>query len=155
LEAFLGLFDTTSEHPHSKLLRYIITTLAFIAIASFYLWAWPGPLRFHQEKVTARRFLDAVATEHFEDAYKIWKPSPTYSYKDFLEDWGKDGYYGPVKSYHFEHAERLPRGGSGALIVVELNPFSPYPADDPIKQNKNKEARLVVEFSDQSISFQP
>ena len=106
----MGLFDTTDEHPSSKLLRYIITVLAFIGIASFYLLVWPGPLRFHQEKITARHFLDAVAAGHLEDAYKLWKPSATYSYKDFLEDWGPDGFYGPVHSYHFEHIERLPKG---------------------------------------------
>jgi hypothetical protein len=134
------------------MLRYLITTLVFVAFVGLSIW-WV--LRFHQEKVTARRFLDAVATGRMEEAYRIWKPSQSYSFKDFLEDWGPDGFYGPVHSYHFEHTEALPRGGSGALIVVELSPYSPFPENDSVKQSKNKEARLIVEFSDQSIAFQP
>ncbi len=152
----MGLFDTTEEHPHSKMLRYLISTVVFVAIAAGYLWLWPGALRFHQEKITAHHFLEAVASGRLEDAYKIWKPSATYSYKDFLEDWGSNGYYGPVRSYHFEHAERLPRSGSGALIVVDVSPETTFPdANDSIRQSKTKEVRLVVEFSDQSIAFQP
>lgn len=137
------------------MLRYLISAVAFFAIAAGYLWVWPGPLRFHQEKITAHHFLDAVATGHFEDAYKIWKPSVSYSYKDFLEDWGPNGYYGPVHSYHFEHAERLPRSGSGALIVVDVSPDATFPGNGDVEQSKTKEVRLVVEFSDQSIAFQP
>ena len=79
----------------------------------------------------------------------------TYTFKDFLEDWGPDGYYGPVSSYHYEDAElaekRLRRTYRG-----RSKPLSPFPAaNDSVKQNKTKEVRLIVEFSDQSIAFQP
>jgi hypothetical protein len=149
----LGLFDTTSEHPHSRMRRYLITTLVFIALVLGGIW-WL--LRYHQEKVTARHFLTAVVAGQMEEAYKIWKPSQTYTFKDFLEDWGPDGFYGPVRSYHYEDAEPLPKNGSGVIIVVDVSPYSPFPdANDSVKQSKSKEVRLVVEFSDQSISFQP
>jgi hypothetical protein len=149
----VGLFDTTSEHPQSKMLRYLITTLVFLALVAGGIW-WM--LRFHQEKVTARRFLNAVVSGQMEEAYKLWKPSATYGYQDFLEDWGPNGFYGPVRSYHYEDAERLPKSGSGVLIVVDVSPYSPFPdGNDGIKQSKTKEVRLIVEFSDQSIAFQP
>ena len=149
----MGLFDTTSEHPQSKMLRYLITTLVFLALVAGGIW-WM--LRFHQEKITARRFLNAVVTGQMEEAYKLWKPSATYTYQDFLEDWGPNGFYGPVRSYHYEDAERLPKSGSGVLIVVDVSPYSPFPdGNDGIKQSKTKEVRLIVEFSDQSIAFQP
>jgi hypothetical protein len=76
----LGLFDTTSEHPHSRMRRYLITTLVFIALVLGGIW-WL--LRYHQEKVTARHFLTAVVAGRMEEAYKIWKPSQTYTFKDF------------------------------------------------------------------------
>ncbi len=149
----MGLFDTTSEHPQSKMLRYLITTLVFLALVAGGIW-WM--LRFHQEKITARRFLNAVVTGQMEEAYRLWKPSATYTYQDFLEDWGPNGFYGPVRSYHYEDAERLPKSGSGVLIVVDVSPYSPFPdGNDGIKQSKTKEVRLIVEFSDQSIAFQP
>ena len=110
----MGLFDSTSEHPHSRIRRYLITTLVFILLIAGFVW-WL--LRYHHEKVTARNFLNAVVAGKMEEAYRIWKPSATYTYKDFLEDWGPEGYYGPVHSYHYENAERLPKSGSGVIIV--------------------------------------
>jgi hypothetical protein len=48
------------------------------------------------------------------------------------------------------------KNGSGLVVVMDVSPFSPYPErDDAVKQNKTQEARLWVEFSDQSLSFPP
>ena len=76
----MGLFDTTSEHPHSRMRRYLITTLVFIALIGGGIW-WL--LRFHQEKVTARHFLNAVVAGQMEEAYRIWKPRPLILSKIF------------------------------------------------------------------------
>jgi hypothetical protein len=152
----VGIFDSTEEHPPAKIRRYIITGLAFVLLVAGGCWYL---LRYHTEKNTVRLFLDTVAAGKMEEALRIWKPSPTYSFKDFLEDWGPDGYYGPVKSYHFESAGVLKRGPeppSGVIITVEVSPYSPFPdIHDAAKQSKTKEVRLWVEFKDQSISFPP
>ncbi len=151
-EANLGLLDSTAEEPHSKLLRYIITTVVFIAFVVLLIF-WL--LRFHTEKQTVKHFLDALITDRTEEAYRIWKPQPTYGYKDFLDDWGPNGYYGPVKSYHVEAAEH-PKAGTGVVVVVEVSPYRPFPNDnDAVKQSKTKEVRIWVERSDQSLSFPP
>lgn len=148
----MGLLDSTAEEPHSKLLRYSVTTAVFIVLVAFGMW-WL--LRFHTEKQTVKRFLDALVAGQTEEAYRIWKPQPTYSYKDFLDDWGPNGYYGPVKSYRIESAEH-PRAGTGVIVVVEVSPYQPFPGDnDAPKQNKTKEVRIWVEQSDQSLSFPP
>jgi hypothetical protein len=148
----LSLLDSTAEEPHSKLLRYSVTTAVFIVLVAFGMW-WL--LRFHTEKQTVKRFLDALLAGQTEEAYRIWKPQPTYSYKDFLDDWGPNGYYGPVKSYRIESAEH-PRAGTGVIVVVEVSPYQPFPGDnDAPKQNKTKEVRIWVEQSDQSLSFPP
>jgi hypothetical protein len=149
----LGLLDSTDEHPQSKLRRYLITTLVFILLVILGIWYL---MRFHQEKLTVRHFLDTVVAGNMEQAYRIWKPQPSYSFKDFMDDWGPEGYYGPVKSYHFEDAERPKGGSSGVIIVVEVSPYDPFPAaNDEIRQSKTKEARLWVEFRDQSMSYPP
>jgi hypothetical protein len=149
----LGLLDSTSEHPPSRIRRYIITTLIFVGLLVGGVW-WL--LRFHAEKVTVKHFLDTVAAGNLQEAYQIWKPLPSYTFKDFSEDWGPDGYYGPVKSSHFEDAERPKGGSSGVIIVCEVSPFSPFPdANDGVKQARTKEVRIWVEFKDQSMSFPP
>jgi hypothetical protein len=149
----VGLFDSTEEHPPSKVLRYIITGLVFVGlIAGFIAYQ----LRFHTEERTLRHFMDAVVAGKMDEAYRIWKPSETYSFKDFLEDWGPDGYYGPIKSYHLEHIEKNKPNASGVVATIELSPYQPFPDDhDAAKQSKTKEVRLWVEFKDQSLGFPP
>jgi hypothetical protein len=149
----VGLLDSTEEHPHSKLRRWVITVLVFIAIIGGYVW-WA--LRFHRERITARNFLNDVVAGKMDDAYHLWQPSPSYTFKDFLDDWGNNGYYGPIHSYHYKDVERMPHGGSGVIVVFEVSPYSPFPdKDDGLKQSKTKEIKIVVEFDNQSLSFPP
>lgn len=146
----MGIFDSSEEHPPSKIRRYIITSLAFVILIAGACWYL---LRFHTEKSGVHHFLDAVVAGDFQGAYRIWKPSPTYSYKAFLEDWGADGYYGPVLSYRFENA--IGRGPV-VLVVVEVSPYRPFPSkDDFAKQVKTKEVRFWVNVSDESFSIEP
>ena len=83
------------------------------------------------------------------------KPSPSYSFNDFMEDWGPAGYYGPVRSYRLGRPAHI-KNGSGAEILLDVSPYQPFPnINNPIQMNKTKEVRLWVEFKDQSISFPP
>jgi hypothetical protein len=149
----VGLFDSTEEHPPSKILRYIITGLVFVAlIVAFVAYQ----LRFHAEEKTVRHFMNAVIAGNMDEAYRIWKPSETYSFKDFQEDWGPDGYYGPIKSFHLEHMEKTKPNASGVVATVELSPYQSFPEDnDAAKQSKTKEVKIWVEFKDQSLGFPP
>ncbi|MFZ3217381.1 MAG: hypothetical protein WA192_15085 [Candidatus Acidiferrales bacterium] len=152
----MAIFESSEEHPPDKIRRYIVTAIVFVALIVGFAWYL---LRFHSEIRTARHFLDTVVSGNFEQAYHLWSPSPSYAYKDFLDDWGADGYYGPVKSYHIESAEEVKRGPeppSGTVITVELSPYAPFPSShDELKQNKTKEVRLQVEYKDQAIGFAP
>ncbi|MGH9746138.1 MAG: hypothetical protein ACRD59_08520 [Candidatus Acidiferrales bacterium] len=148
----MTLFDGSEEHPPAKIRRYIITTIAFVLLVAGACWYL---LRYHQEKSTINRFMKTVAAGQMDVAYKIWQPSSSYSLKDFNEDWGSEGYYGPVKSFRILAAHQ-PNGGSGVEVKVVLSPYDPYPAEnDAVKQSKTKEVTLWVEFKDQSISFPP
>jgi hypothetical protein len=151
------LFDSPQEEHHaSKIRRYIITGVAAVVLAFLSLWYWPGNLRYYKEKDTVRQFLGAVTEGNMQQAYQIWKPSPSYSFKDFLEDWGPDGYYGPVRSYHIERETRRSGGSNGLDVIVEVSPSKPFPSDDDAAgQSKIKEIDLWVQFSDHSMSFPP
>lgn len=150
----MGIFDSGEEHPPAKLRRYIITVIAFFIVVFLFAW-YPLGLRFYKEKSTVRHFMNAVAAGNVEEAYKIWKPSPTYSFKDFLDDWGPNGYYGPIKSYKLDAAQSVKNGPSVAM-VVEVSPDQPFPGDnDEAKQSKTQKITLWVDHTDQSISFPP
>ena len=148
----MTLFDGTSEHPASRLRRYVITGIAFI------LLSWAGAwylLRFHSEKAVVRSFFSAVVAGQMDTAYRIWHPEPGYSQKDFLEDWGTAGYYGPVRSFRITTAAR-PANASYVVVVVEVSPTAPFPeAKDAVGQAGIKEVKLAVQFKDHSIGFAP
>lgn len=151
----MGLFDSTDEHPPDKLRRYIITLLAALILAFLFLWYWPGNLRFYKERRTVDHFMNAVVARNLQQAYRIWKPSPSYEFKDFLEDWGPGGYYGTIKSYKIESTEGI-RNSPSTAIVVAVSPYAPFPdEDDQTKQAKTQRIALWVEPKDESISFPP
>ena len=146
------LFDPIEEHPHSKSRRRIIVAIVLVIFAAGGLW-WL--LRYHKERVTILHFMNAVIAGNMQQAYEIWKPSQSYSLKDFNDDWGPNGYYGPIKSFRVAKTEHL-YGGSGVEIKVRLSPYQPFPDDDDVaKQGKTKEVTLWVQFNDESISFPP
>ena len=150
----MALFETNNkEEPDSKRLRYAVSGVALVILVSFGIWFFF--LRFISEKHTIEHFMDAVVAQDYQRAFQIWKSHGSYTYQDFLADWGLNGYYGPIKSYRIESESLPPNGGSGVIVVVEVSPTQPFPGNNDPQSGRNKEIRLWVERSDQSISFPP
>ncbi len=150
----VNLLDERGEEPKSKRLRYAVSVVALVLLLGF--WGWRS-LRFASEEHTIDHFMNAVTAGNFQLAYQIWKPrqGTSYSFQDFLADWGDKGYYGPLKSYRREAASEPRNGGSGVIITVEISPFTPFPPTSDPRSARNREVKLWVERSDQSISFPP
>ena len=124
----MTLFDSPELRPPSRLRRYtiralgvVITIVLFVAFFPGYLWY---PFVYYGETKTVNRFMSSVVSGDMQQAYQIWKPSPSYSFKDFMDDWGPDGYYGPVRSYKIGRPEHL-KNSTATDIAVDV---SPYPA---------------------------
>ena len=148
----MGLLDADHEEPKSKLLRYVISGVAFLILVAVGLWF---VFRYEPEKRVVEHFMDADIAGNLQQAYQIWQPHPSYPYAQFVGDWGPDGYYGPILSYRLESATEPPNGGSGVIVTVEISPYAPYPdASDP-KSSRTKEVQIWVERSDKSLSFPP
>ncbi|MGB6198825.1 MAG: hypothetical protein WA871_07630 [Candidatus Acidiferrales bacterium] len=148
----MGLLDADHEKPPSKVLRYVISAAALAILVAVGLWF---AFRYQPEKHVTEHFMDAVVAGNLPQAYQIWHPHPSYPYAEFVGDWGPDGYYGPVKSYHLQSASEPVNGGSGIIVTVEISPYAPYPdANDP-KSARTKEVQIWVERSDKSLSFPP
>jgi hypothetical protein len=145
----VGLFDSGEEHPPSKILRYIITCVAFVAAVGGFSWY---KLRFHKQERIAVTFLNDLASGNLQAAYGMWSHGPDYSFKDFLDDWGDNGYYGPVKSYHFDGTQNRT---DGVVIVFEVSPYQPFPGNDVVQQSKTKQIRLWVQNDKSFVSDAP
>ena len=152
-EPFVGILDASAEAPKSKVLRYVISAVVLVLLISAGVWYL---LRYTKEKHTVERFMNAVVAGDSQQAYQIWHPHSSFSYKDFLSFWGPDGYYSPLKSFRLEAAEVPPKGGSGVVITVEISEYDQFPkSEETLKSARNREVQLWVERSDQSLSFPP
>ena len=147
----MTLLDPPAEKPEkSRAMAFTIAALVLVAIVV--LWF---TFRYYPEKKAAEHFFDALVGGDTARAYQLWKPSPSYAIKDFLADWGPEGYYGPVKSYKILRASS-PIGANAVAVRVAISPFSPMPdASEIEKSRKTKVVSVWVLISDKSFSFPP
>ncbi len=157
----MSLLDPPAAKPQkSRAMAFTIAALTLVTIVTLWL-----VFRYYPEKKAAEHFFDALVAGDNARAYQLWeygpktetqrKPSPSYAMKDFLADWGPDGYYGPVKSYKIIHA-KAPSGSNAIAVSVEVSPFSPMPdASDAEKSRKTRVVSIWVLISDKSLSFPP
>ena len=129
-------------------MAFTVAALAAVAIVALYF-----QFRYYPEKKAAERFFDALVAGDTAKAYELWKPGPSYRMKDFLADWGPQGYYGPVISYRIVRS-KAPSGSNAVAISAEVSPFSPMPeASETEKSRKTKVVEVWVLASDKSFSF--
>lgn len=147
----MTLLDPPPLKPQkSRAMAFTIAAVTITAIVVLWL-----VFRYYPEKKAADRFFEALAAGNTDRAYQLWKPGPSYSMKDFLADWGPEGYYGPVKSYEILRASS-PHGANAVAIRVAVSPFSPMPdASEPEKSRKTKIVSVWVVMADKSLSFPP
>ena len=145
----MSLLDPPAAKPDkSRAMAFTVAALAALAIVALYF-----QFRYYPEKKAAERFFDALVAGDTAKAYELWKPGPSYTMKDFLADWGPQGYYGPVKSYRIVRS-KAPSGSNAVAISAEVSPFSPMPdASDTEKSRKTKVVEVWVLASDKSFSF--
>src|SRR5215475_13201126 len=147
----MTLLDPPPVKPEKS--RAMAFTVAAVSVALMVL-LW-FVFRYYPEKRAADRFFTALAAGNTDLAYQLWKPSPSYTMKDFLADWGPEGYYGPVKSFKILRASS-PIGANAVAVRVAISPFSPMPdASDGEKSRKTKVVSVWVLISDKSFSFPP
>jgi hypothetical protein len=153
----MGLLDVGTEDPNARKRRYIVTVVVGVLVLILGGWWFVFGFIHLPERRAASHFFDTVTAGNFQSAYQLTKADPThYALKDFMEDWGPTGYYGPVKSYRVESASAPDKAGSGIIVTVEVSPFQPFPSDNEVeKSSKTKEVKMWVESKDKSISISP
>lgn len=147
----MTLFEPPAEKSN-KSRAIVITVVVLAAAAATLLWF---TLRYFPEKRAAEHFFDALVAGDTAKAYQLWEPTPSYAMRDFLADWGPEGYYGPVKSYQIVRAA-APKNASGVLVTVAVSPFSPMPdKNDVDRSRRTHTVTLWIESKDKSFSFPP
>jgi hypothetical protein len=147
----MSLLDPPVEKPQkSRAMAFTLAGLAFALIVILYFG-----FRYYPEKRAAEHFFDALTSGDTATAYQLWKPGASYEMKDFMADWGPEGYYGPVKSYKILKVSS-PVGANAIAVRVALSPFTPMPdIGDAEKSRKTKVLSVWVLTKDKSFSFPP
>ena len=115
--------------------RLLIAALAFLVMLTGYLYF---QFRNYREERTARSFFEALVRQDYPEAHRIWQPTKSYNFKDFMQDWGDHGLQGVIQSFRVTGSTRR---GSGVVVRILVN--------------GNHNVSLWVERKDRSISFPP
>lgn len=116
----MTLLDAKSPKPQSAFHKYW-PVMAIILMAIACLLAYR--LRDFPEERAVDRFLTALERGDYQTAYRLWQPSPSYSFDDFMHDWGDHGDYGKITN--FQLIQSRSRGSSTVVITVRINHIDP------------------------------
>jgi hypothetical protein len=147
----MTLFDPPAEKSTKpRAMAFTIGALTLFVVVLLYF-----AFRYYPERRAAEHFFDALVAGDTDTAYRLWKPGPSYAMKDFMADWGPQGYYGPVKSYKILKVNAPPKANA-ISVRVATSPFSPLPdAGDEEKSRKTRVVSVWVLAKDKSLSFPP
>ncbi len=132
----MTLFDAQPPKPPRKIGRYIVIALALIVIGAV---SFVG-LRNHPEEQAVSQFLTALEQGQFREAYQLWQPSSTYSYDDFLHDWGERGDYGKIRKFRILGSQS--KGKASVIVFVIINDVTP-------------QAEILVDRKTKGLAFSP
>ena len=132
----MTLLDATPPKPPRHVGRYVLIAFALILVTAAGYFA----LRNFPEERAISHFLTTLEEGNYREAYRLWQPSPSYSYGDFLHDWGEQGDYGKIRT--FKILGSTSKGSDTVIVTVTINDQEP-PRD------------LVVDRKTKGLAYSP
>ncbi len=116
----MTLLDAQPPKPRERVRKYIVliavVVAALLAFLSYRLWNYP-------EERAVVRFLGALEQGDYREAYRLWQPSPTYTFGDFLRDWGERGDFGKIREFTILRSKS--KGRETVIVTVRVNNVDP------------------------------
>ena len=147
----MSLLDANQPEP-SKTPRYIILGVVAAFVIAFLVW---HHVRYDAEKKVATEFFSALASGDVQQAYRLWQPAADYTFKDFHQDWGPNGFMGPIKSFKVESAEAPKRSLTSVAVTVLVSPFAPLPKNSDPRASKTRPVVIWINRGNYSLSTPP
>jgi hypothetical protein len=115
----MTLLDATPPKPPLKIGRYILfaVVLFIVGSVSYILF------RNYPEERAVSRFLTTLEEGKFQEGYNLWQPAKSYTYADFLNNWGMQGDYGKIRS--FKVLGSRSKGANTVIVTVSINEVQP------------------------------
>ena len=133
----MTLLDAEPPKPQSALRKYLPGVIALVVVTGALLGY---RLRNYPEERAVARFLTTLEEGNFREAYRLWQPSPSYGFGDFMHDWGEQGDYGKLRQ--FEILQSKSKGSDAVIVTVRINGVNP-PLD------------LVVDRRTKGLAYSP
>jgi hypothetical protein len=108
------------DHPipkKSRALKERLKVPAAIALVLIFVSGVIYKYANYKEEGRVRQFIEEVGKGEYDAAYREWDADAKYTMNDFLQDWGKDGYY--TKGMH--EARVFDSNSKGGAVVVYLS----------------------------------
>ena len=133
----MTLLDAEPPKPQTALRKYLPVVIALVVVTGALLGY---RLRNYPEERAVARFLTTLEGANFREAYRLWQPSPSYSFGDFMHDWGEQGDYGKLRQ--FDILQSKSKGSDAVIVTVRINGVDP-PLD------------LVVDRRTKGLAYSP
>ena len=133
----MTLLDAEPPKPQTALRKYLPVVIALVVVTGALLGY---RLRNYPEERAVARFLTTLEGANFREAYRLWQPSPSYSFGDFMRDWGEQGDYGKLRQ--FDILQSKSKGSDAVIVTVRINGVDP-PLD------------LVVDRRTEGLAYSP
>jgi len=133
----MTLLDAEPPRPQTALRKYLPVVIALVVVTGALLGY---RLRNYPEERAVARFLTVLEEGNYREAYRLWQPSPSYAFGDFMHDWGEQGDYGKVRQ--FEILQSKSKGSDAVIVTVRINGVDP-PLD------------LVVDRRTKGLAYSP
>jgi hypothetical protein len=132
----MTLLDAKPPKPPRKIGRYILIALAVVIVGGA---GYIISRNFPEERALSR-FLTTLEHGNYREAYQLWQPSATYSYEDFLHDWGERGDYGKIRTFKILGSRS--KGEETVIVTVTIN------GEEPPRE-------LLVDRKTKGLAFSP
>ena len=132
----MTLLDAKPPEPPRKIVRYFLIVLGvlIVGVVAYVLF------RDYPEERVVSRFLTTLEEGKFQEAYNLWQPAKSYTYNDFLNNWGIQGDYGKVRSFKILGSRS--KGSNTVIVTITVNDVEP-PID------------LLVDRKTKGLAFSP
>ena len=125
----MTLLDAQAPKPPSPWRKFLPILLVGVVGVGALLFV---QFRNFREERAVTRFLDTLHQGNYQEAYRLWQPSPSYTFENFLRDWGEHGDYGRVRE--FQILDSRSKGSNTVIVTVRINNVDP-PLDLIVDRN--------------------
>lgn len=115
----MTLLDAQPPKPPIKIWKYILLGSLIVLVAGLLYYR----LRNFPEERAVARFLTTLEQSNYWEAYRLWQPSPSYTFDNFLHDWGEQGDYGRIREFRILSSRS--KGPESVIVTVSINNVQP------------------------------